>query len=156
LDERNFEEDKTVHWKITALWGGKKVRLRETPRAVTPFGGLVVFFEFLRQVGYCEAVRQHLPFRLTSSNAIDPVETFTAFLLSVVAGARRFAHTNLLRADVVLHGLLGITRFPRKRWRCCRNNMRFASCAPMRAFLTNNCWGFWSSASCPTSSSWLG
>jgi hypothetical protein len=66
LDERNFEEDKTVHWKITALWGGRKVELRETPRAVTPFGGLVVFFEFLQQVGYGEAVRQHLPFRLTS------------------------------------------------------------------------------------------
>src|SRR3984893_11516601 len=112
LDERNFEEDKTVHWKSTSLWGGKKVEFRETPRAVTPFGGLVVFFEFLRQVGYCEAVRQHLPFRLTSPNAIDPVETFTAFLLSVVAGARRFAQTSLLRADVALHGLLGITRFP--------------------------------------------
>jgi hypothetical protein len=40
------------------------------------------------------------------------VETFTAFLLSVVAGARRFAHTGLLRADVALHGLLGITCFP--------------------------------------------
>ena len=101
-----------MHWKITSFWGGKKVELRETPRAVTPFGGLVVFFEFLRQIGYCEAVRQHLPFRLTSPNAIDPVETFTAFLLSVVAGARRFAHTSLLRADVALHELLGITRFP--------------------------------------------
>ena len=112
LDERNFEEDKTVHWKITSLLGGKKVELRETSRAVTPFGGLVVFFEFLRQVGYVEAVRQHLPFRLTSPNAIDPVETFTAFLCSVVAGARRFAHTSWLRADRALHELLGITRFP--------------------------------------------
>jgi len=26
-----------VHWKITALWGGKKVELLETERAVTPF-----------------------------------------------------------------------------------------------------------------------
>jgi hypothetical protein len=112
LDERNTEEDKTVHWKITALWGGKKVELRETQRAVTPFGGLVVFFEFLRQVGYREAVSKHLPFHLTSPNAIDPVETFTAFLLSVVAGARRFAHTSLLRADVALQTLLGIARFP--------------------------------------------
>ena len=84
-----------MHWKITALWGGKKVELRETPRAVTPFGGLVVFFEFLRQVGYGQAVRQHLPFRLTSPNAIDPVETFTAFLLAVLA-----------EADFVLHGWL--------------------------------------------------
>ena len=41
-----------MHWKITALWGGKKVESRETQRAVTPFGGLVVFCEFLRQVGY--------------------------------------------------------------------------------------------------------
>src|SRR5258708_10680535 len=112
FDERKFEEDKTVHWKITSVWGGKKVELRQAPRAVTPFGGLVVFFEFLRQVGYGEAVRQHLPFHLTSPNAIDPVQTFTAFLLSVVAGARRFAHTNLLRADVALHELLGIARFP--------------------------------------------
>lgn len=101
-----------MHWKITALWGGKKVELRETQRAVTPFGGLVVFFEFLRRIGYCEAVRQHLPFSLCSPNAIDPVKTFTAFLLSVVAGARRFAHTSLLRADTALHALLGISRFP--------------------------------------------
>ena len=102
-----------MHWKITALWGGKKVELRETQRAVTPFGGLVAFCELLRQVGNCEAVSQHLPFRLTSPDAMDPVETFTAFLLSVVAGARRFAHTlSLLRADVALHSLLGIRRFP--------------------------------------------
>jgi hypothetical protein len=40
------------------------------------------------------------------------VETFTAFLLSVVAGARRFAHTSLLRADVALRASLGMARFP--------------------------------------------
>jgi hypothetical protein len=74
-----------VHWKITALWGGKKVELRQTPRAVTPFGGLVVFFEFLRRVGYREAVLEYLPFRLTLPNAIDPVQTFSAFLLSGLA-----------------------------------------------------------------------
>ena len=101
-----------MRWKTTALWGGKKVELRETERAVTPFGGLVVFFEFLRRIGYGPAVRLHLPFSLTSPNAIDPVETFTAFLLSVVAGARRFAHTSVLRSDVALHALLGISRFP--------------------------------------------
>jgi hypothetical protein len=109
---RNAEEDKTVHWKTTALWGGSKVELRETQRAVTPFGGLVVFLEFLRCVGYDQAVRQHLPFSLTSPNAIDPVQTFTAFLLSVVAGARRFAHSSWLRGDKALHALLGIARFP--------------------------------------------
>jgi hypothetical protein len=64
LDERNTEEDKTVHWKLTSLWGGKKVELRETQRAVTPFGGMVVFVEFLQQVGYREAVSKYLPFHL--------------------------------------------------------------------------------------------
>jgi hypothetical protein len=76
LDERNAEEDKTVPTEITALGGGRKVELRETQRAVTPFGGLVVFFEFLRQVGYVGAVKQSLPFRLTSPNALDPAQPF--------------------------------------------------------------------------------
>ena len=75
---------------------------------MTPFGGLVVFGEFLGKIGYAEAVRKHLPFRLTSPNAIDPVQTFTAFLLSVLAGARRFAHTGLLRGDQALQRVLGI------------------------------------------------
>jgi hypothetical protein len=33
-------------------------------------------------------------------------------LLPVVAGARRFAYTSLLRSDVALQQLLGILRFP--------------------------------------------
>jgi len=108
--KRNAEEDKTVHWKITSL-GREESGITRDPAAVTPFG-LMVFFEFLRRIGYCEAVREHLPFSLRSPNAIDPVKTFTAFLLSVVAGARRLAHTSLLRADTALHALLGISRFP--------------------------------------------
>lgn len=98
--------------EITSLWGEKKVELRETRRAVTPFGGLVVFTEFLRRIGYTEAVRTHLPFRLTSPNAIDPVQTFTAFVIAVLAGARRFAHTGWMRADRALQQVLGLLRFP--------------------------------------------
>ena len=55
--------------------GRGKWERRESQREVTPFGRSVLFFEFLRQVGYREAVSQHLPFRFTSLNAIDPVET---------------------------------------------------------------------------------
>ena len=82
--------------EISAIFGGKKVELRETPRAVTPFGGLVVFLEFLRKVGYAEQVKGSMPFQLRSPNAIDPVQTFTAFLMAVLAGARRFAQAGLL------------------------------------------------------------
>ena len=98
--------------KISALWGEKKVILRQTARAVTPFGGLSVWVEFLGKIGYRQQVREHLPVHLRSPNAIAPEETFTAFLISVLAGARRFAHTGLLRADGALHALLGMKRFP--------------------------------------------
>jgi hypothetical protein len=33
-------------------------------------------------------------------------------MLSVIAGAQRFAHANQLRADRALHALLGMKRFP--------------------------------------------
>jgi hypothetical protein len=49
---------------------------------------------------------------VTRPNAIAPAHTLTAFVFAVVAGARRFAHTELLRADRALHTLLGLERFP--------------------------------------------
>jgi len=101
-----------VRKEITPIFGGRKVVLMETKRAVTPFGGLVVFAEFLAKIGYREVVEKNMPVMLKSPNAIPPAETFTAFLISVAAGARRFAHTGLLRADKALHAVLGISRFP--------------------------------------------
>jgi hypothetical protein len=101
-----------VRSEISAIFGGKKVELRETLRAITPFGGLTVFFEFLGKIGYAEQVQEALPFRLTSPNAIDPVETYTAFLMAVLAGARRFAHAGLLRVDRALQAVVGMKRFP--------------------------------------------
>ena len=77
-----------MHEFIRALQGGRKVILRESPRPITPFGGLAVCLEFLRGLGLADQVQQHLPFTWRSPNAIPPVTTFTAFLLAVVVGAR--------------------------------------------------------------------
>src|SRR5437870_1511817 len=98
---RKLRRNKTVPREITSIFGKKKVVLRETLRPVTPFGGLSVFVKFLEKIGYAAAVAKSVPIQLHSPNAIDPVETFTAFLISVVSGARRFAHTGLLRADQI-------------------------------------------------------
>lgn len=98
--------------KLTPLFGEKKVVLRETKRAVTPWGGVAVFIQFLKQVGFTEAVERWLPIQLSSPNAIAPVETFTAFLIAVVSGARRFAHAGLLRSDRALQQMLGLKRCP--------------------------------------------
>jgi hypothetical protein len=104
--------DKPVPREITALLSDERVILRETQRAVTPFGGVAVFISFLDKIGFAEAVRQHMPIRWKSPNHIDPTSTFTAFLVSVLVGAKRFAHAGLLRGDRALHALLGMERFP--------------------------------------------
>lgn len=97
---------------VTPLFHSAKVKLAETPRPVTPFGGLTSFIAFLEQIGYARQVVAHLPWQLTSPNAIPPGHTLTAFLIGVVVGARRFAHTELARADRALHALLGLSRWP--------------------------------------------
>jgi hypothetical protein len=104
--------DKPVPREITALLADERVILRETERAVTPFGGIAVFVSFLDKIGLAEAVRKHMPIRWKSPNHIDPTSTFTAFLMLVLVGARRFAHAGLLRGDRALHALLGMVRFP--------------------------------------------
>lgn len=101
-----------MHREITPIFSSRKVILKQSKRSVTAFGGISVFFEYLGKLGYAQKIAEHMPFQLKSPNAIDPVHTFTAFIVSVLIGARRFAHTGLFRIDKTLHALLGIVRFP--------------------------------------------
>jgi Transposase DDE domain group 1 len=79
---------------------------------VTPFGGLSVFIGFLGRVGLVEQLANQAPYQPKSGNHYDPGQILVGFILSVIAGAQRFAHTNQLRADRALHALLGMKRFP--------------------------------------------
>src|ERR1035438_8061731 len=101
-----------VPQEITALLSGERVILRETQRAVTPFRGVAVFITYLQKIGLVEQVRLHLPVHWTSPNHIEPTTTWMAFLMTVLAGAKRFAHAGRLRGDQALHALLGMKRFP--------------------------------------------
>src|ERR1017187_4640460 len=104
---------KTTRTEITSRFGDAKLVLDETPKAISPFGGLASFISFLGQIGFARQVPQPLPFaEPTSNNAIPLAHCLTAFLLSVVVGAQRFAHCEWRRADRVLHALLGLERFP--------------------------------------------
>src|SRR5271154_5779005 len=98
--------------RSTRIFGGEVVVLQETDRALTPFGGMVVFLEFLNKIGLVKKVSECIPVTHRSPNSIPPAQTYVAFLISVAAGARRFAHASWLRGDRALHGLLGIDRFP--------------------------------------------
>ena len=97
---------------MNPLFGGASMELAETQKAVTPFGGLAVFAEFLQRVGWTQVLREHWPFQYRSPNAIAPEQTLTVFLCAVLVGARRFAHAAMLRADRALHALLGLKRCP--------------------------------------------
>ena len=101
-----------MHAFVTPLFSHAKLKLTQTPRAVTPFGGLLSFIAFLHQCGLTAQLQQHLPWTLTSPNAIPLPHTLTAFLIGVLCGARRFAHTEMARADQALHALLGLPRWP--------------------------------------------
>lgn len=104
---------KTTPCEITTLFGDAKLVLDETPKAISPFGGLASFLSFLGQIGFARQVQQQMPFaEPVSNNAIPLAHSLTAFLMSVVVGAQRFAHCEWLRADKVLHAMLGLERFP--------------------------------------------
>ena len=104
--------DKAVPAQIQTLHTAERVILRETERAVTPFGGVAVFIAYLRKIDLAGKIRTHMPVRWRSPNQFDPTEMFTSFLIAVLAGAKRFAHANWLRGDRALHALLGLDRFP--------------------------------------------
>jgi hypothetical protein len=70
----------------TRIFGGQKVSLRETDRALTPFGGVVVFLEFLHKIGLVEKVSQCLPVTHRSPNSIPPAQSYIAFLISGAVG----------------------------------------------------------------------
>jgi hypothetical protein len=93
-------------------FGGASLELRQTVKAVTPFGGLAVFAQFLERVGWSQVVSAHMPVHYSSPNAIAPAQTLTAFMISVMAGAKRFAHGSFLRADRALQAIFGLSRFP--------------------------------------------
>ncbi len=104
--------DNSVPQEITALLSSERLILRETKRAVTPFGGVAIFISFLQKVDLVGQLQQHMPIQWKSPNHIDPSTTLLAFLMTVLVGAKRFAHASLLRGDQALHALLGIKRFP--------------------------------------------
>ena len=68
--------------------------------------------EFFERIGLVEQLENRQFYQPKSPNHYDPGQILIGFILSVIAGAQRFAHTNQLRADRALQALLGMERFP--------------------------------------------
>ncbi len=100
-----------MHKKITSWVGGKEIGVAYTDKPVTPWGGMVLFSGLARQVGLEKALREALPFQLSSPNATDPVEVVLAFLAGMLAGSRRLAQIERLRWEEGVRRILGLERF---------------------------------------------
>ncbi len=90
---------------------GGKVGLRwDEEAAVTAFGQLPYFVEFLKTSGLFAAWVNDCPLSYSSPNAPAKREVLATLLLSVLAGQRRYAHSDALRADTLTPTLLGVNK----------------------------------------------
>lgn len=78
--------------------------------AVTPFGQMVFFIEFLKTAGLWDAFVKDCPANWKSHNAPGKADVLGTMLLSVLAGHRRYAHMTALRFDGVNPQLLGMSK----------------------------------------------
>ncbi len=77
---------------------------------LTPLGQLVYFAEFLKVSGRFDAAVDDCPLAYTSPNAPDVRDVVGTWMLSVLAGHKRYAHVTALRSDTVLPDLLGMAK----------------------------------------------
>lgn len=78
--------------------------------AVTPFGQLAFFIEFLNLTGLLDAWIVSCPLSYQSPTAPSRRELLGTWLLSILAGHKRYAHVTSIRSDGVNPELLGMSK----------------------------------------------
>ena len=99
----------TFSGKVELRWEVQGARMDEEA-GVTAFGQRPYFVEFLKTSGLFEAWVKDGPLSYTSPNAPAKREVLATLLLSVLAGQRRYAHLDALRADTLAPQLLGVNK----------------------------------------------
>jgi hypothetical protein len=98
-------------------WGmNKKVALngglawRFTDKQFTAWGGMRIFEELLRRLGWEKALKAAALPEPGSNRGLDPTLMVKGFLVTVWTGGGRFAHTALVRFDEALRAIFGLTQ----------------------------------------------
>ena len=90
---------------------GGKVRLRwDAAAAVTAYGQMPYFIEFLKTAGLFDDWVADCPLNYRSPNAPAERDVLGTLLLSLLAGHCRYAHINSIRSDGVNPQLLGMSK----------------------------------------------
>ena len=92
----------TVAGRVQVRW--------ETESAATPMGQLAYFIEFLNLTGLWLRWLEDCPLTYTSPNAPSKAEVLGTWLLSMLAGHRRYSHVTTIRCDGINPGLLGMRK----------------------------------------------
>lgn len=77
---------------------------------LTPLGQIVYFIEFLKVSGRLDAAIEDCPLVYTSPNAPAVRDVICTWVLSILAGHKRYAHITALRSDSVLAELMGMSK----------------------------------------------
>lgn len=113
MGEAKRKREKQVNPGVTAALetAGGRVHVRwENASAATPMGQLVYFIEYLTLTGLWARWLENCPLRYTSPNAPTTAEVLGTWMLSMLAGHRRYAHVTAIRGDGVNPELLGMRR----------------------------------------------
>lgn len=90
---------------------GGRIQIRwNDEAAMTPLGQMAFFIEFLNLTGLLQAWIDDCPLTYLSPNAPTKRDLLGTWLLSILAGHRRYAHVTAIRGDGVNPGLLGMTK----------------------------------------------
>ena len=94
---------------VQTMSGRVQVRW-ESESAATPMGQLAYFIEFLNLTGLWSRWLENCPLSYTSPNAPTKAEVLGTWLLSMLAGHRRYSHVTAIRCDGINPGLLGMRK----------------------------------------------
>jgi len=108
--ERREEGDVLEPSRAVETFGGKVFVRWDPEAAVTAFGPVTYFIEFLKSNELWQQWVKDCPLSYSSPNAPPKEDILGTVLLSVLAGHRRYAHVTTIRSDSVTPGLLGMER----------------------------------------------
>lgn len=89
---------------------GGEVEVEYTPKALSGWGGLSLFFEFAEQIGFFKRAKKFLPAKKVSPNQIASLDILKTLFATVLMGGNRFAHVERVRGDEVIRTLMGAQR----------------------------------------------
>lgn len=107
--ESEIQAHETMSEPIGIDTFGGRVHIQWDPQApAAPFGQLGFFIQFLKTADLFVPWVQDCPLHYTSPNAPSKVDILGTYLLSALAGQKRYAHITAMRSDQVNPKLLGM------------------------------------------------